>query len=62
MNSRQKLIYGAVMALVVFFTGQIVLQVGSLVINIVFALLMGAFAILAVTVAARIAGRNNDEP
>ena len=57
MNGRQKLIYGAVMALAVFFVGHIVLSVGTLLLNIIFALAMGLFAVLAVTVAFRIAGR-----
>lgn len=58
MDSRQKLIYGVVLALVVFFIGQFVLHVGTLMINIVFAIAMGAFAYFAVTVATRYAGRD----
>ncbi len=57
MTMQQKLIYGAIMALAIFFVGHIVLAVGSLLINIVFSIAMGLFAILAVTVAFRFAGR-----
>lgn len=57
MTFRQKLIYGAVMALVVFFVGQVVLAVGSLVVNLIFAIAMGVFAIIAVSVAAGIANK-----
>jgi hypothetical protein len=54
---RQRLIYGATVAFVVFFLGEFVFGAGTLLINIVFGLAMGAFAILAVTLAARIAAR-----
>ncbi len=57
MSLGQRVIYGAVMALAVFFVGQVVLSVGTLIMNLVFALAMGAFAIIAVTVATRMAGR-----
>jgi hypothetical protein len=57
MTLRQKLIYGAVMAVAVFFVGQVVLAVGSLLINLVFAIAMGAFAILAVSFATSMANK-----
>ena len=57
MTLQQKLIYGAVMALAIFFVGQVVLSVGSLLLNLIFAIAMGVFAIIAVSVAARIGGR-----
>ena len=57
MSLRQRLIYGAVMAAAVFFVG-IALQVGGSVwVNLAFALAMGAFAVLAVSVAGRIGKR-----
>ena len=57
MTLQQRLIYGLVMAAVVFFVGQIVLSVGTLLINIVFALAMGVFAIFLVTLAAKFSKR-----
>lgn len=54
MTLRQKLIYGAVMAVAVFFVGQVVLAVGSLLVNLIFAVAMGAFAFVAVTFATRL--------
>ena len=57
MTWNQRLIYGAVMALVVFFVGEFVLGAGTFLINVIFAIAMGAFAVVAVTLAARIAGR-----
>ena len=56
MTLQQRIIYGAVMALVVFFVGHIVLAVGSLLLNIIFAIAMGLFAIFAVSIATKIGG------
>ena len=58
MTPRERIIYGAIVALVVFFVGHIVLAVGSLLVNVLFAILMGAFAILAVSIATRISGKH----
>jgi len=58
MSSRQRLIYAAVMTFVIFFLGEFVFGAGTLLINIVFAVGMGVFAYIAVTVAGRISGRN----
>lgn len=58
MTPRERIIYGAVVALVVFFVGHVVLKAGSLLVDLFFAIAMGLFAILAVTLAARISGRN----
>ncbi|MFK7943506.1 MAG: hypothetical protein AB8B85_11415 [Paracoccaceae bacterium] len=57
MSWNQRLIYGAVMAFVVFFVGEFVLGAGTLAINIVFAAAMGLFAMLAVTLATRFSER-----
>jgi hypothetical protein len=57
MTVRQRLIYGTTVAFVVFFLGEFVFGAGTLLINIVFGLAMGVFAIVAVTLAARIAAR-----
>ncbi|MEM7059421.1 MAG: hypothetical protein AAF557_17695 [Pseudomonadota bacterium] len=57
MTLRERIIYGAVVALAVFFVGHIVLGAGSLLVDLVFAIAMGFFAILAVTIAARVAGK-----
>ena len=56
MTFQQRIIYGLVMAAAVFFVGHIVLAVGSLLINLVFAIAMGAFAVVAVTLALRMSG------
>ncbi len=56
MNTKQKMIYGAVMALAVLVTAEL-LDVGTLSLNVAFAIAMGLFAMLAVAVAARIADR-----
>lgn len=57
MSMGQRIIYGAVMAAAIFFVGQFVLAAGSLLINLIFAVAMGVFAIAAVTVAMRMSGR-----
>lgn len=57
MTFKQRLIYGALMAVVVFVLGQFVLAVGSFLLNIVFAIAMGLFAIVAVSIATGMAGR-----
>ena len=57
MTWNQRLIYGAVMAFVVFFVGEFVLGAGTFAINVIFGIAMGAFAVVAVTLAARIAGK-----
>lgn len=57
MTMNQRLIYGALMAVVVFFVGQFVLAVGSFLLNVVFAIAMGVFAIIAVSIATGMAGR-----
>ena len=57
MTFKQRLIYGALMAVVVFVLGQFVLTVGSFLLNIVFAVAMGVFAIVAVSIATGMAGR-----
>ncbi len=57
MTFKQRLIYGALMAVVVFVLGQFVLTVGSFLLNIVFAIAMGLFAIVAVSIATGMAGR-----
>ena len=57
MTFQQKLIYGAVMALAVFFVGHVVLAVGSLLINLLFAVIMGAFAVIAFSLLAHLADR-----
>ena len=58
MTLRERIIYGAVMAAAVFFVGHLVLAVGSLIVNLVFAVAMGLFAIFAVSVAMRMAGKH----
>ena len=58
MNARERIIYGVIVALVVFFVGQVVLAVGSVLVNIFFAIAMGLFAIFAVSIAARITGKH----
>lgn len=55
MTLQQKIIYGLCMALAVFFVGHVVLAVGSLLINLIFAVAMGVFAVVAITVAMGIA-------
>lgn len=57
MTLPQRIIYGLVMAVAVFAVGQFVLGVGTLIINILFALAMGAFAIFMVTLAAKFSKR-----
>ena len=57
MTLQQRIIYGLVMAAAVLFLGQFVLSVGSLLINIVFALAMGVFAIFLVTLATKFSKR-----
>lgn len=57
MTLRQRLIYGATVAFVVFFLGEFVFGAGTFAINVGFGLAMGAFAVLAVTLAVRIADR-----
>lgn len=57
MTLQQRIIYGLVMAAAVFFVGQFVLSVGTLLINILFALAMGVFAIFMVTLAAKFSNR-----
>ncbi len=52
-----RIIYGAVLAAAIFFVGQFVLAAGSFLINLVFAIVMGAVAIAAITVAMRMSGR-----
>lgn len=56
MTLGQRIIYGAIVAAVVFFVGHIVLRAGSFLVDLIFAILMGLLAIFAVSVAARIAG------
>lgn len=58
MRIKDRLIYASVMAFVIFFLGQFVFAAGSLLINLLFAIAMGAFAFLMVTLAIRISGRN----
>ena len=58
MTLRERIIYGAVVAVVVFFVGHIVLAAGSLLVDLVFAIAMGLFAILAVTIVTRITGKH----
>lgn len=57
MTLKQRFMYGFVMAVAVFFIGEFVLGAGTLVVNIVFALAMGMFAIIMVTLAAKLTGR-----
>ncbi|MEO1492953.1 MAG: hypothetical protein AAFV19_12445 [Pseudomonadota bacterium] len=57
MTLRQRLIYGAMVTFVVFFLGEFVFGAGTLLINLGFGIAMGAFAIVMVTLAARIAAR-----
>lgn len=56
MTPRQRIIYAVVMAVAIFVTAE-VLNVGTLLANVIFGAAMGVFAFLAVTVAARITGR-----
>ena len=57
MSLEQRLIYGAIVAVVVFFVG-IALQVGGAWwVNLIYSVLMGAFAVIAVTVATRLGKR-----
>ena len=51
--------YGAVVALVVFFVGWVTGMGGSFVPNLVFSLIVGAFAALCFVVATRIGGRRS---
>lgn len=53
MTLRERLIYGSVVAGVVFFLGQFVIGAGTLAINLVFGLAMGVFAMIMVTLAAK---------
>ena len=57
MTLPQRIIYGLVMAAAVFAVGQFVLSVGTLMINILFALAMGIFAIFMVSLAAKFSSR-----
>ena len=57
MTGRQRLLYGVLVALAVFFAGAVLGVGGALWVNAIFALAMGGFAVVAVTVAARMAGR-----
>ena len=57
MTLPQRIIYGVVMAAAVFAVGQFVLGVGTLILNILFALAMGVFAIFMVTLAAKFSNR-----
>lgn len=57
MTLRERVIYGAVVAAVVFLLGEFVLGAGTLVVNLVFSLIMGIFAIIMVTLAARFTRR-----
>ena len=56
MTLREKLVYGAVVAVVAFLLGQFVFKAGTVRINFVFAIAMGIFAMVAVTVATRMGG------
>ncbi|MEM9062057.1 MAG: hypothetical protein AAGD13_16470 [Pseudomonadota bacterium] len=58
MKMRDRLIYGAVVAFVVFFLGEYVFGAGTLTINIVFAVAVGIFAVIAVSIAAKVSNRN----
>ena len=57
MTLRERIIYGAVVAAVVFLLGEFVLGAGTLVVNVVFSLIMGIFAIIMVTLAAKFTNR-----
>ncbi|MEL6998783.1 MAG: hypothetical protein AAFP68_11035 [Pseudomonadota bacterium] len=58
MTLRDRIIYGAIVAFVVFFLGEFVFGAGTLTINILFGLAMGAFAVIAVSLAAKVSNRN----
>ncbi|MGD1923671.1 MAG: hypothetical protein ACFB03_05720 [Paracoccaceae bacterium] len=58
MKMRERLIYGAIVAFVVFFLGEFVFGAGTLLINILFGLAMGVFAVIAVSLAAKVSNRN----
>ncbi|MEL7470780.1 MAG: hypothetical protein AAFN27_20180 [Pseudomonadota bacterium] len=58
MKMRERLIYGAIVAFVVFFLGEFVFSAGTLTINTLFGLAMGAFAMIAVSLAAKVSNRN----
>ena len=57
MTLRERIIYGAVVAAVVFVLGEFVLGAGTLAVNVVFAVAMGVFAIILVTLGARLTRR-----
>ncbi len=57
MTLRERFIYGAVVAIVVFFLGQFVIGAGTLAINLVFGLAMGIFSMVMVTLAAKFTRR-----
>ena len=57
MTLRERIIYGAVVAVVVFFLGEFVLGAGTLAVNVVFSLAMGIFAIAMVTLGAKLTRR-----
>ena len=57
MTVRERIIYGAVVAAVVFLLGEFVLGAGTLVVNVVFGLAMGIFAMVMVTLAAKFTRR-----
>lgn len=57
MTLRERIIYGAVVAAVVFLLGEFVLGAGTLVVNVVFGLAMGIFAMIMVTLAAKFTRR-----
>ncbi len=57
MTLRERIIYGAVVAAVVFLLGEFVLGAGTLVVNVVFGLAMGIFAMVMVTLAAKFTRR-----
>lgn len=57
MTLRDRLIYAAVVAFVVFFLGEFVFGAGTLLINVVYGIAMGGFAFIGATLAARFSGR-----
>ena len=57
MTLRERFVYGAVVAAVVFALGEFVLGAGTLAVNVVFAVVMGVFAIILVTLGARLTRR-----
>ncbi len=61
MTKQQSLIYGAIVAVAVFFVGWSTGMGGSFLPNLIFSLLVGVLAIVAVRIVTKFAKRDHDE-